>query len=246
MSSSVVSPAQWAGQLPHTNPTVDTAPSSRRAKPVSTKMTNGQGSNDGKTTKSISPVPTTSTRSTRSRRAVAYGESDSPELPAKPLPPVPATKPVIRFKKRSPPKRITSAKMSKTSSTDSQKTTSSESSSLRQPLIGDNLLGVENPSESEIVATATPEPVKADLPPNGSALKISFKSTANGGVKRLATSQDPDDGASSFYDVTPRISPTPDAATGLKGDVEVNGGGAPARAPRKKRKWLKRGEGEYH
>jgi hypothetical protein len=239
MSSSVVSPAQWSNQLPHTNPTVDNAPSNRRAKPVSTKMTNG---NDKKP-KSISPVPTTSTRSTRSRRAVAYGESDSPELPAKPLPPVP-TKPVIKIKKKAALKRVTSVRKPRTydsndSQTDSQKTTSSEESppSLHPPLPAndeDILLDVP----SEIVATATPEPVKADLP-TGSALKISFKST--GGIKRVATSQDPDD-ASTAYDATPRISPTSDVPTGIKGDVEVNG--APARAPRKKRKWLKRGEGE--
>ena len=133
--------------------------------------------------------------------------------------------------------------MSKTSSTDSQKTTSSESSSLHQPQPEEKEIVIDNPSVTEIVVAATPEPVKADLP-TGSALKISFKSTANGGIKRVALSQDPDD-ASTSYDVTPRISPTSDAVPtgpGAKGDVEVNG--APARAPRKKRKWLKRGEGE--
>ena len=131
--------------------------------------------------------------------------------------------------------------MSKTSSTDSQKTTSSEASSLHQP--EEKEIIIDNPPATEIVATATPEAVKADLP-TGSALKISFKSTANGGIKRAALSQDPDD-TSTSYDMTPRISPTSDAVPtgpGIKGDVEVNG--APARAPRKKRKWLKRGEGE--
>jgi hypothetical protein len=137
--------------------------------------------------------------------------------------------------------------MSKSISFDSQKTDSSTSSSQQQtlPEAGQEII-VDKPSESEIVLTATPEPVKADLPPNGSALKISFKPTANGGIKRLAESQDPADD-SSTYDITPRISPTSDAApTGNKGDVEVNGGdgNAPKRAPRKKRKWLKRGEGE--
>jgi hypothetical protein len=143
---------------------------------------------------------------------------------------------------------VTSARMARTysgdSQTDSQKTTSSEESpsTLHPPLPanGEEIL-LDNPSETEIVATATPEPVKADLPPTGSALKISFKS--NGGIKRIATSQDPDD-ASTTYDATPRISPTSDVPTGVKGDAEVNG--APARAPRKKRKWLKRGEGEYN
>jgi hypothetical protein len=128
------------------------------------------------------------------------------------------------------------------SQTDSQKTTSSEESpsTLHPPLPNnDEEILLDNPSETEIVATATPEPVKADLP-TGSALKISFKST--GGIKRIATSQDPDD-ASTTYDATPRISPTSDVPTGVKADVEVNG--APARAPRKKRKWLKRGEGEF-
>jgi hypothetical protein len=128
------------------------------------------------------------------------------------------------------------------SQTDSQKTTSSEESHL-QALPAEEEIILDDRSVSSIVVTESPESVKADLP-TASALKISFKSTANGGIKRVATSQDPDD-ATASYDVTPRISPTSDAVpTGIKGDVEVQG--APARAPRKKRKWLKRGEGEYH
>lgn len=137
--------------------------------------------------------------------------------------------------------------MSKTNSFDSQKTTSSEESHpLSQALPADQEIILDDRSVSSRIVTDSPEPVKADLP-TASALKISFKST--GGIKRVATSQDPDD-ASTAYDATPRISPTSDAVPtgpGIKGDVEVNGDSKGAtRAPRKKRKWLKRGEGEYN
>ena len=129
------------------------------------------------------------------------------------------------------------------SQTDSQKTTSSEEPHpLSQALPADQEIVLDDRSVSSRVVTDSPESVKADLPT--ASLKISFKPTANGGIKRVATSQDPDD-ATTSYDVTPRISPTSDAVptgNGVKGDVEVQG--APARAPRKKRKWLKRGEGE--
>jgi hypothetical protein len=153
---------------------------------------------------------------------------------------------VIKIKKKAALKRVTSARMARThsgdSQTDSQKTTSSEESHP-QTFPADQEIILDDRSVSSVVVTESPESVKADLP-TASALKISFKSTANGGIKRVATSQDPDD-ATASYDVTPRISPTSDAVPtgpGIKGDVEVQG--APARAPRKKRKWLKRGEGE--
>jgi hypothetical protein len=155
---------------------------------------------------------------------------------------------VIKIKKKAALKRVTSARMARTysgdSQTDSQKTTSSEEPHpLSQALPAEEGIVLDDRSVSSRVVTESPESVKADLP-TASALKISFKSTANGGIKRVATSQDPDD-ATTSYDVTPRISPTSDAVPtgpGVKGDVEVQG--APARAPRKKRKWLKRGEGE--
>jgi hypothetical protein len=155
---------------------------------------------------------------------------------------------VIKIKKKAALKRVTSARMARTysgdSQTDSQKTTSSEEPHpLSQALPAEEEIILDDRSVSSIVVTESPDSVKADLPA-ASALKISFKPTANGGIKRVATSQDPDD-ATASYDVTPRISPTSDAVPtgpGIKGDVEVQG--APARAPRKKRKWLKRGEGE--
>lgn len=91
----------------------------------------------------------------------------------------------------------------------------------------------------------TPEPVKADLPPSTSTLKISFTNT--GGIKRGALSQDPveDNEGSTTYDETPRISPNPDIGVTVEStpqaeEVKIDG---PKRAPRKKRKWLKRGEG---
>jgi hypothetical protein len=96
--------------------------------------------------------------------------------------------------------------------------------------------------KSEVVKTAiTPEPVKADLPPSASTLRISFTNT--GGIKRRPLSQDPgeENEGSTAYDETPRISPNPDTGAPQAEEVKVDG---PKRAPRKKRKWLKRGEGE--
>jgi len=97
--------------------------------------------------------------------------------------------------------------------------------------------------KSEVVKT--PEPVKADLPPSTSTLKISFTNT--GAIKRGALSQDPVDEneGSTTYDETPRISPNPDTGVTVESTPqaeEVKNDG-PKRAPRKKRKWLKRGEG---
>jgi hypothetical protein len=149
--------------------------------------------------------------------------------------------------------------MAKTASTNSVQSLPTQSptsptSTLEYAEIEDHIVA-EPPSipapksqgQGELKTIITPEPVKADLPPSTSTLKISFKTTANGGIKRLAASQDPDD-ASTTYDATPRVSPTPDAT--INGvDVEVQGEelkDAPKRAPRKKRKWLKRGQSESH
>jgi hypothetical protein len=90
----------------------------------------------------------------------------------------------------------------------------------------------------------TPEPVKADLPPSTSTLRISF---TNAGVKRRAISQDPteDLDGTTTNDNTPQVSPTMETDLQLANEaVEAGVVAAPKKAPRKKRKWLKRGEGE--
>jgi hypothetical protein len=88
-----------------------------------------------------------------------------------------------------------------------------------------------------------PEPVKAELPPSVQKIKLSY-------TPKRPASEEPDDG--SAYDVTPRVSPTPDgvalsgnALNGVDSVLQAGDPNAPKRAPRKKRKWLKKGEGQY-
>lgn len=92
--------------------------------------------------------------------------------------------------------------------------------------------------------TPDPEPVKAELPLSVQKIKLSY-------TPKRPASEEPE--GASEYDDTPRVSPAPE-------DTQLNayGGGddtgpqagdakadAPRRAPRKKRKWLKKGEGRW-
>ena len=262
MSSSVASPVQWGGQLPRELPADNASvDGSARRRKKKTPRSSVNGNTEKKKPKSISPVPTTttSTRSTRSRKNVAYGESDSPELPAdesieedlESINDADSESRVMPVRKKGDLYRGgISTRMSKSLSSTSVKSELGQSGSLVSP---PDIYNKDLPEIGEVIIVDPPsntaskpitperESVKADLPPSASTtLKISFKTAP----KRLAVSQDvTEDDVSSTYDVTPRISPTPAA----NGEAEIQGEeakDAPKRAPRKKRKWLKRGEGE--
>jgi hypothetical protein len=251
MSTSVASAAPWSRQSTGSPGTDATSLSRSRGKKAASKLANGSDASK----KSLSPVPSSSTRSTRSRKNVSYDESNSPEFADEPLPAVnPAYNPTSA--KRRSPANNTAKHANGFPSSSSKVATSThprksiELSPRRSEADLDEVIVARRSVTSSPTSTAAnskpitpdPEPVKAELPPSVQKIKLSF-------TPKRPASEEPDDVTN--YDETPRVSPTPDEAmlgTYTGGDdpiLQVGDltGGAPRRAPRKKRKWLKKGEG---
>lgn len=234
MSTSTTASAAWAqGSNANADNTASTSSRPKRAA-ASRRSNNGQDNQQ-----SLSPVPSTSTLSTRSKvfTRSESGRLESPDKLDTTLPAASASTSArsTRRNSRSAPEASDQKRINGTS------IPAYDEDQPRPDVIIEGVAVANTAAPSLTPETAAHEP-----------LPILHADAVTAGLKRKlpldedATSLLNGNGGSS-YDVTPLTSPAEAdimlPAVGAKGDETLGSVAGPKRAPRKKRKWLKKGEG---